>query len=240
METNNNPPGAPPPARLCYVHLYMPLITVLLILTNTPIVAHLSNPNNDNPQNTIYLVAASAIPTYLVASYLYPANRPAPTHEEAVRFTRKHEAYRALVLATYGRLYGTPFNLQFLIADFFFSFAIGSVIGERPAGSRQRRSEFLVALMWLVGSGILNMVVPPSMETLSFFLGGVDRTVWRAAYLALVDDIIGVLARPNVRTLGGKLRLVLVQSFTITSIVSLALAWLKRFNEQQDQLPKEL
>jgi predicted small integral membrane protein len=139
------------------------------------------------------------------------------------------------VLATYGRLFGTPFNLQFLIADFMFSYIMGMAIGERPAGTRQRRSEFLVALLWVAGSGLLMSLAPPSMPTLSFWVGLVDRTVWRAAYLALVDDIIGVLARPNVRTLKGKVTLILVQSFTITSLVYFALLWVQRIRAGQGQ-----
>jgi hypothetical protein len=213
----------------------MPLITAVLIFTNGPIVANFANPANDSPQNIIWLTAASALPTYFVASRFYPASRPDPTPEEAVRFTRKHDAYRALVLATYGRLFGTPFNLQFLIADFMFSYIMGMAIGERPAGTRQRRSEFLVALLWVAGSGLLMSLAPPSMPTLSFWVGLVDRTVWRAAYLALVDDIIGVLARPNVRTLKGKVTLILVQSFTITSLVYFALLWVQRIRAGQGQ-----
>jgi hypothetical protein len=218
----------------------MPLITVALILSNGGILAHLSNPSQTRPQNTILFVCASAIPTYLVASFLYPTNCPEPSHEEAIRFTRKHEAYRAIVLATYGRLHGTPFNLQFLIADFMLSYTVEYVISERPAGARQRRSEFLVVLLWLVGNGILWKLVPPSMWTLSFVVGAIDRTIWRAAYLALVDDIIGTLSRPNVRTFAGKVTLVLVQSFTITSLVSLALAWTKRRTNVMESQPSNM
>jgi hypothetical protein len=228
MDSDDTTAVASPPARLRYVHLYMPLITVALILTNSGILAHLSNPSQIWPQNTALLVSASAIPTYLVASFLYPARRPDPSHEEAIRFTRKHDAYRALVLATYGQLHGTPLNLRFLIADFMFSYVIGYAIGERPAGAQQRRSEFCIALLWVAGSGILCMLVPPSMGSLSFVAMAIDRTIWRAAYLALVDDIIGVLSQPNLRTLGGKVTLVLLQSFTITSLVYLLLAWARR------------
>jgi hypothetical protein len=105
---------------------------------------------------------------------------------------------------------------------------MGVVIGERPAGARQRRSDFFVALLWLVGSGILCRTVPSSMGILLFLTGAFDRTVWRAAYVALVDDIVGVLSRPNVQTLSGKITLVLLQSITITSLVYFALALANR------------
>jgi hypothetical protein len=208
----------------------MPLITVALIITNSDIVAHLSSSSEDQPQDAdaAFLVALSAIPTYLVASFLYPTNLPTPSHEESIRFTRKHDFYRAVVIASYGRLYGTPFNLQYIIADVVCSYAMGVVIGERPAGARQRRSDFFVALLWLVGSGILCRTVPSSMGILLFLTGAFDRTVWRAAYVALVDDIVGVLSRPNVQTLSGKITLVLLQSITITSLVYFALALANR------------
>jgi hypothetical protein len=223
-------PVASPSARFRYVHLYMPLITVALIITNSNIVAHLSNFSEDQPQdaNGAILVALSAIPTYLVASFLYPTNIPAPSHEESVRFTRKHDFYRAVVIASYGRIYGTPFNLKFVIADVVCSYAMEAVISERPAGARQRRSEFFVALLWLAGSGILCWVIPSSMGILLSLAGAFDRTVWRAAYVALVDDIVGVLSRPNVRTFSGRITLVLLQSFTITSLVYFALTLARR------------
>ncbi|OAK94534.1 hypothetical protein IQ06DRAFT_298541 [Phaeosphaeriaceae sp. SRC1lsM3a] len=224
------PPNPAIPASKKYAHLYMPVITASLIFTNREISKHILNPKNAYPMNAVLLVAASAIPTHYVASSLYEPNRPEPTPEQVVRFTRKHDAYRALVLATYGRLYGTPFNLRFVIADFMLSYAIGALIGERPAGTRQRRSEFLVALLWVIGSGAVPLLLPP-IPTLDFWTGAFDRTVWRAAYVALVDDIIGILAYPNVRTLRGRITLVLAQAFTITSLVYFALAWIRRYNE---------
>jgi hypothetical protein len=108
------------------------------------------------------------------------------------------------------------------------SYAMEAVISERPAGARQRRSEFFVALLWLAGSGILCWVIPSSMGILLSLAGAFDRTVWRAAYVALVDDIVGVLSRPNVRTFSGRITLVLLQSFTITSLVYFALTLARR------------
>ncbi|KAH7406339.1 hypothetical protein DE146DRAFT_439368 [Phaeosphaeria sp. MPI-PUGE-AT-0046c] len=236
----NHPAGPPDtaiPASKKYAHLYMPIITASLIFTNREISKHILNPKNAYPMNAMLLVAASAIPTHFVASKLYAPNRPEPTPEEAARFTRKHDAYRALVLATYGRLYGTPFNLKFLIADFMFSYAIGALIGERPAGTRQRRSEFLVALLWVIGSGVIQLWLPP-IPALYFWTTAFDRTVWRAAYLALVDDIMGILAYPNLRTRKGRITLVLAQAFTITSLVYFALAWIRRYNEGYFQSAK--
>lgn len=74
-------------------------------------------------------------------------------------------------------------------------------------------------------------IVPPSMETMYFWLTMGDRAIWRAAYLALVDDVIGLLAYPNVRTVRGRVTLVLAQAFTITSLVWFGLSWIKRYNE---------
>ena len=220
-------PPAPPRTREKYVHLYMPFITAALILSNRQIMSQLTHPNT-RPQDAMLFVAFSALPTYVVGSYMYPPNLPEPTPDDSARFTRKHDAYRALVLFTYGRLFGTPFNLQFLIADFVLSYVAGYAMGER---TRQRRSEFLVALLWVAGSWVTMAAVPPSMSTLSFLLVAIDRTLWRAAWLALVDDVVAVLSRPNVRTLRGKVTLVLVQAFTITGIVWFVLAWVRRWNE---------
>jgi hypothetical protein len=223
MSTENDTPPVVQTSSGKYAHLYMPLITSLLISTNGPILKHFSDPNNDS-WDMFLLVAASALPTYYIASTLYPANPPA---EESVRFSREHDANRALVLATYGRWFGTPFNLQFLVMDFLCSYAIGTAIGERPAGTKQRKSEFLVALLWVAASAVVQMYVPADMPKLVFLAIAFDRTVWRAAYVALVDDIIGVLARPNIRTIRGKVTLVGVQACTIVALVYWGLSTMK-------------
>lgn len=170
----------------------------------------------------ILCVALSAIPTNWLALFFYPPDRAEPTPEQAIRFSRKKDIYRAAILFTYRWLYGTPFNLQFFIADFSMSYGIGSLIGERPAGTKQRRSEFGVALLWVVGSAAL-MQFAPSM--LSYPVIVADRVIWRSAYIALVDDIVGVLARPNMKTWKGKLTLVLTQAFTIMFLCWLLLSW---------------
>lgn len=223
----------PNSARARYAHLYFPVITAFLILTNGAIVAAFVNPTNDRPQDTLLLVAASALPTHLAASYFYPVTvngSEAPPQEQS-RFTRKHDAYRALVLATYGRLFGTRFNPKFFLLDFLLSYVAGSAIGERPEGTRQRRSEFLIALLWLTGSSVVAALVPPSMPTLTFWVLVADKMVWQATYLALVDDVINVLARPNLRTFRGRATVILVQSFTITFLVFIALSWIKRLSQ---------
>jgi hypothetical protein len=235
MSTDSSTPDVPLTAIRKYAHLYMPIITATLVFTIGPILICFAGPSRNNPMVTILLVAASAIPTYYIASNIYPANRPHPTLEESARFSRNHAAYRALILATYGRIHGTPFNLQFLIADFICSYIIGFAIGERPVGTEQRRSAFFNALLWLVGSSVLQQLVPPTMPTLAFWALVVDRTVWRTAYVALVDDVIGLLAHPDVSTPRGKLTLVLVQSFTITSLVYFALSWVQRWISRQNQ-----
>jgi hypothetical protein len=198
-------------------------------LVSTTLAGQLTNPTHESPQNAFLFTVLSALPTYAVGSFMY---QPDPTPSEPVRFTRKHDAIRAIVLFTYGRLYGTPFNLQFLIADYIMSYTAGFVMGE-PA--RHRRSEFLVALLWLVGSTIVETLIPPSMSSLAFLHLAIDRTLWRTAYLALVDDVVNVLSRPNIRTLRGRVTLICVQAFTITFLVWFALSWLRRFNETHPQ-----
>jgi hypothetical protein len=154
--------------------------------------------------------------------------QPDTIPSDGVRFTRKHEAIRALVLFTYGMWYGTLINLQFIIADHVLCYPVaGYVVGE-PA--RQRRSEFLVALAWLAGSGVVFAAVPHSAPLLVFVVGMFDRLIWRTAYIALVD-VVGVLSRPDVRTVRGRATLMLVQAFTITSLVWGLLGMLSRWAE---------
>ena len=146
-----------------------------------------------------------------------------------MRFTRKHEAIRALVLFTYGMWYGTLINLQFIIADHVLCYPVaGYVVGE-PV--RQRRSEFLVALAWLAGSGVIFAAVLHSAPLLVFVVGMFDRLIRRTAYIALVDDVVGMLSRPDVRTVRGRAALMLVQAFAITSLVWGLLGMLTRWAE---------
>jgi hypothetical protein len=161
-----------------------------------------------------------------------PRTHPDPTPEQAIRFTRKNHLYRAGVLATYGRIYGTPFNVIFYISDVLLSLAADSIIGERPVGTKQRRSEFLTVLLWVFGSNIVQMlVIPIDTSGLGLVVGMVDRTLWRAVYVVLVDDVVGVLTRPHIRTLTGKATLVLVQTIMILWMVYVVSAGLKKHYE---------
>lgn len=179
--------------------------------------------------NTLPIILASAIPTYLLGSIVYPPNRPNATPEQSIRFTRKNAMNRALVLLTYGRLFGTSFDPIFYGVDVLCSFAVDSIIGERPAGAPQRRSEFFVALLWVTGSWIFHQIIPFSTPVIGLFIGAADRTLWRTGYIALVDDVVGVLARPNIRSLRGKVTLVLIQAFTITSLNYVARSFVRRY-----------
>lgn len=225
VDSTSTPPISAIPARKKYAHLYMPIITSLLIITNPTL---LPNVTSNSPQSNILLTAATAIPTYFFASKIYPSNRPTPTPQQAIRFTRKHDAYRALVLFMYGRLYGTPFNLQFLIADFMMSYAIGYAIGENPVGTPQRRSEFGVAVCWVAASHLIKTLFAKLGSSVAFWLLVADRAIWRAAWVALVDDVVGVLVWPDLRTFWGRVRVVLVQGVVIVGLVTLALATMRR------------
>lgn len=176
----------------------------------------------DDVMSNIVFTWLSAIPTNWLASFFYPTDRSEPTPEEAVRFSRKGDMYRAVILFTYRWIFGNPFNLQFFIADFMLSYGLGSLIGERPAGTKPRRSEFAAHLPWFLGSGIVIRFGP---SFLTWFAVVADRCIWRATYIALVDDIVGVMGRPHLKTWQGKLRLVLVQSFVIMLSCYLLLSW---------------
>ncbi|KAJ4356970.1 hypothetical protein N0V95_002913 [Ascochyta clinopodiicola] len=195
-------------------HLYLPLVTVFLLMSlGTPF---------ETSQANFLCVFLSAIPANWLASFFYPTDRAEPTPEQAIRFSRKNNIYRAAILVVYRWMFGRSFDLQMLTADFFMSHVIGPVIGERPAGTKQRRSEFAVALLWMAGSGLLMQYGP---SALSFWIIVADRTVWRAVFMAFVDDVVGVLSRPNLKTWKGKVTLVLTQAFTITFITWMLLSW---------------
>ena len=199
-----------PPAWRAFVHLYAPFLTSALLVLFVP-----------NPLQSVLFIAICAIPTYLIGSFVYPTNRPAPPPDQLIRFTRRSALYRICVLFTYGRLYGTPFKLGFFIADVLLNYAAGAVIGERTAGAPQRTSEFLVHALWTVMSGLLLAFVIPSSGMLFTLAVTVDRTLWRAMYLALVDDLVGILMYPNLQTKKGKAMVMLVQAVLITAVVLL-------------------
>jgi hypothetical protein len=111
------------------------------------------------------------------------------------------------------------------------SYAIGYAIGERPVGTRQRRSEFLMALVWLAASWVIMAISPLEIPLVFNVVVAVDRTIWRAAWLALVDDVVGTLVWPDVRRLRGRVTLVLAQSVTITGLVFFVVAWVRRIEE---------
>jgi hypothetical protein len=223
--TPSDSPTPTIPKHKKYAHLYMPLLTAILIILNPRLIPYM---HSNTPQMNIVFTFGSAIPTFWAASKIYPANAPPPTPQQAIRFTRKNDAYRALVLFMYGRFFGTPFNLQFLIADFFLSYMVGYAIGENPVGTPQRRSEFAVAVCWIAASHVLKTLFAPLGASVAFWLLVADRAIWRAAYLALVDDVIGVLVWPDFRTFWGRVRVVAVQGVVIVGCVTFALATARR------------
>jgi len=93
------------PAWRKYVHLYAPLITMThscILHSGSP-----TDPSAESAEQTVLLTASTAIPTLFLASLFYPTDRPESTPEESIRFMRKHDAYRAGMIATYGRIYDT-------------------------------------------------------------------------------------------------------------------------------------
>ncbi|CAJ2509513.1 Uu.00g145390.m01.CDS01 [Anthostomella pinea] len=197
-----------PPAWRAYVHLYLPLLTTILIFLTVP-----------DPFGHRLPILLAGIPTYFLGSFVYPSNRPAPSPAQLVRFTRKGHLYRAGVLFTYGRILGSPFNPLFFVGDLALNYGAGYVIGERGVGEPQRRSEFAVHALWALGSGIAMNSVPPRWGMLRNLVGTVDRTLWRAAWLALFDDIVGILAYPDLETRKGKAVVVCVQGAVILVVV---------------------
>ncbi|KAF2869235.1 hypothetical protein BDV95DRAFT_609462 [Massariosphaeria phaeospora] len=207
-------PAAEPPEWRAYVHLYLPLLTsVLVYLLIRPPPPGLESGERIASAPPLLVSFPAALVTHMAASLVYPRERPPDAAPQ--RFSRKSDTYRAAILLTYGRLFGTPFRLAFYLVDLVSSYVLSAVMGERPAGTRQRRSEFFVHLLLVAAGRVATMFVSPAWPTVWNVVLGVDRTLWRAAYIALVDDVVGVLTRPQVKSWKGRGVVVLVQAFTI-------------------------
>ncbi len=194
--------------------LCLPLITSALNV----IYALLTNYIN------LQFLLVSIIPTFLLSSLMCSTGRVEPSIEESERFTRRNDLYRAGVLFTYGRLYGTPFKLGFYISDLVFSYVADNFVG-RQTGSRSRqRSEFLRVLPWVIGSSLAGLIFPFTASAIGLVLGTIDRTLWRTAYIALVDDVIDILTWPDMGTWKGKFCILLSQAITIIIVTRFAIA----------------
>jgi len=192
-----------PPAWRAYVHLYLPVVTSVAF---TLIMA--------NPFAHRAVLLASAIPTYLLGSLVY-RGKSTQSGLPPVRFTRQSHFYRAAVLFTYGRLFGTRFNLLYFIVDLAANYGISAIIGEQDTGGMLRRSGFLVHSLLTAASTLLCGFVPQSWGLLWTFVYALDRTMYRATYLALVDDLIRVLANPDLSTWRGKALVISLQAIFI-------------------------
>ncbi|PSN68599.1 hypothetical protein BS50DRAFT_586048 [Corynespora cassiicola Philippines] len=202
-----------------YAHLYLPFLTSFLCIAFAP------------PNTSLLPVAASAIPTYLLGSLIYGTN-PAPPPAERVRFTRQRFSYRVLVLFTYGRLLGTPLNLLYFAFDLFANYMLVPLLIREDV---PRRSDLLVCVLWTTASGVLLMLVGHG-GLLGLVVGSVDRTLWRATYLALVDGMISTLGRPDTVSSRGKITVVGVQVLLIT----LFTAWTRfRMTYSREELQSE-
>lgn len=196
-----SPAEPAPPAWQSFAHLWVPVATILLLVTYLP-----------DPIQVGPLVLFSVVPAHFVASQIYPSNHPPPTPEENVVFTRRHWGYRAAVLFTYGRLYGTPFRLANFIPDIFLDELLRSyLIPDRGADEPQRRSEFLIAALWTTVTLFLSSLIPATSGLLWTLVMSADRIMWRASYMGLVDDLVKVLGYPNFRTWKGRSLVILVQ-----------------------------
>lgn len=181
-----------------YAHFYAPIFTSAVLLFTIP-----------NPFEHRVLLLASAIPTHFLASLVHQS-RPRPSE----RFTHHSDLRRALVLFAYGRLLGTPFNLMNYVKDLFAIYGISAVL-DRAEGEPPRKSEFFAHALIACATTLLFGFTPPSWETTWVIMGSVDRVMYRAAWLALVDDVVKVLAYPNLGTKKERVVVLLVQAIMI-------------------------
>jgi hypothetical protein len=161
--SNDDAAKIPIPAWRRHVHLYAPIIGSIFAIMFSPTISQILR--LPNGLDRFAVVASFAIPTYLAASTFYPSNRPEPTPKQSIRFTRKNDLYRAAVLATYGRIFDEPSDVIPYLMDVLLNYGADQLVGERPTGTKQRRSEFLVALLWIIGSRIRYSCVATSNHT---------------------------------------------------------------------------
>ncbi len=76
-------------------------------------------------------------------------------------------------------------------------------------------------MLWVIGCGAAIYFAPP---WLMGFLMLAKRAIWTAAWMAFVDDVVGALVWPDVKSRHGRVKLVLVQGFVIYSVVAVGLA----------------
>lgn len=218
---------SPIPAWRAFAHLYFPALTIIFLTSSVP-----------DPFSHRALLLASAIPTYCLASLVHKP-RPRPTE----RFTRRSDLYRAAVLFTYGRLLGTPFDLLNFVLDFFATYGIGAIL-DQDEGAPPRRSEFFVHGLLTTASSMVFGFIPPSWTWTWIIMGSIDRAMFRAAYLALVDDVVKVLAYPQVGSKRGKAVVVGVQAVIIAVSVMWAhfiyIAGMREKVEKEFMMPIDL
>lgn len=95
----------------------------------------------------------------------------------------------------------------------------------------QRRSEFFAAAKWMVVTSILArivaLMVPQSPGGwLYYLIVSADWVMFKKTYMGLVDDIINVLAYPNMNTWRGRLLVPLLQFVVIyVSLAQLLMAF---------------
>ena len=109
---------------------------------------------------------------------------------------------------------GTPINLIYYGADLLSSFALSALL-DRPDGAAPRKSEFFTHALFAGVSGLVWGMIPPSLGIVKAAMGAVDRAMWRAAWMALVDDLVKVLAYPDTESKTGKALVVGIQALLI-------------------------
>jgi hypothetical protein len=190
------------PAWRAYAHLYFPLLAIALLTLAIP-----------QPLEHRALLLASALPTHLLASLVH---RPRP--RPSSRFTRRSDLRRAAVIFAYGRLLGTPLVLVNYLLDVIASYGVGYFL-DRPEGAAPRRSEFFVHLMLTAVSTIAMTVTVPSWGIEGNPVVSVDRCMYRATWMALVDDVVKVLGYPEMGRKRDRLLVVGLQALIIFATV---------------------
>lgn len=206
------PPPPPPggyPFYRAYIHLILP-IAILILNRLTP---------------HVLLLIPVTIVTYLIGSFIYPKHRlpPSPWLPEARRFSDKWWVYRVAILQGYDIFMSPPgtLSLSTLLQNTgltYVTYNYFGLTGDMNDGRPPRHlwgSVFLKPALRVVASESLMYLLSRYVPAIAGFwpIRFIHSAFWREAMIALVDDVIGGLAYPDVRTKKGKAKVMGLQYF---------------------------
>lgn len=210
-EEKEKPPPPPPggyPFYRAYIHLILPIALCIF---------------NSLATNFILLIPLAFL-TYFIGSFIYPNHRLPPPEwsPEARRFSEKWWPYPVAIVQVYGYIWNlpSPLSLSNLVQNVGITYVGLNYFGLlnngdfRPS-SRLWGSAFLMPALRAVAYDCLLYLLLRYIPIIGNFwlIRWASGALWRVAVIALVDDVIGGLAYPDVRTKKGKAKVITLQFF---------------------------